>query len=50
VRRLLEENQGALKLKNLTTYEANRIRDPLSKLGAMVDRLKKSDVERNRKA
>ena len=49
IRRLFEENHGNLKLKNLTTYEANRIRDPLSKLGLMVDRLKKSDLEKNRK-
>ena len=41
LRRLFEENHGSLKLKNLTSYEANRFKDPLSKLSIMVDKLKK---------
>lgn len=49
VRKLFEESKGSIMLKNLTTYESNRIREPLSKLSAMVDRLKRSDLEKNRR-
>lgn len=49
IRKLLEENRGSIRLRNLTTYEANRLREPLSKLTVMVDKLKKSELDRNKK-
>lgn len=44
IRKLFEETKGSLSLKliNLTTFESNRIREPLSKLGMMADRLRKT--------
>ena len=49
IRKLFEQNRGSIRLKNLTTYEANRLREPLSKLAVMVDRLKKTELQRNKK-
>lgn len=46
---MFEQGKGSISLKNLTTFEANRLRDPLSKLATMVDRLKKSDLDKNRR-
>ncbi len=48
IRRIFDEGRGTVKLVNLTTFEANRLREPLSRLAMMVDRLKKGEREKEK--
>ena len=45
IRRLVEDSHGSIRLRYLTSYEANRIKEPLSRLEGLVDRLRRSDSE-----
>ena len=49
IRKQFEESCGAIQLRNITSYETNRLRTPLSRMASMVDRLSRSDVDKNLK-
>lgn len=40
VKRVMSQGQGAVAMVNLTNFEANRMREPLSRLNQLVERIK----------